>query len=402
MHRRLALSVKPMRLLGVFAHPDDEVFCVGGTLAQWAEAGCETMLISATRGEAGQIQDARVASRDTLGAVREQELRAACARLGVRHIECLDYGDGALAEADEATLAGHVATSIRDFQPDVVVTFGPDGGYGHPDHIAISRATTRARQLVAREDGWAPQLYYSSFPRQHGLLCHRLAHWLTTRGAPFRGSARFVRALALLADEAALLGHTDDTVEAQWFPADFSMVEQGERGNSLYLIISGHAMVIHEDARGARHLRRRLGPGEFFSAEALALRCRQEASVVALDTVTCLVLSHQAPTAFAGRGEDAPLGGVTMGVTEGDGGEQDGLIRMDISAHLDHKVAALAAHRTQFAIEPEMLPLTPVWQLLSQEYFESVPLATSTGIQSAKGADDTLWLSTQPLLALPA
>jgi len=59
-----------MRLLGVFAHPDDEVFCVGGTLAQWAEAGCETMIISATRGEAGQIQDAKAASRGTLGAVR--------------------------------------------------------------------------------------------------------------------------------------------------------------------------------------------------------------------------------------------------------------------------------------------------------------------------------------------
>src|SRR6476659_945201 len=126
MRRQLAASVQPTRLLGVFAHPDDEVFCVGGTLAQWAEAGGETMIISATRGEAGQIQDARAASRGTLGAVREQELRAACARLGVRRVECLDYGDGTLAEVDGATLAGHVATYIRDFQPDIVVTFGPD------------------------------------------------------------------------------------------------------------------------------------------------------------------------------------------------------------------------------------------------------------------------------------
>jgi CRP-like cAMP-binding protein len=234
------------------------------------------------------------------------------------------------------------------------------------------------------------------------LLCHRLAHWLTTRGAPFRGSARFVRALALLADEATLLGYTDDTVETQWFPADFSMVEQGERGNSLYLIISGHAAVIHEDARGARHPRQRLGPGEFFGAEAHALRSKHDASVVALDTVTCLVLSHAVPTEFAGRGEDAALGDFTRDATDNDGGEHDGLVRMDISAHLDHKVAALAAHRTQFAIEPEILPLAPVWQLLSQEYFEPVPLATAAGIQYAKGADDTLWLDAQPLLALPA
>lgn len=402
MQRQLAADNQPMRLLGVFAHPDDEVFCMGGTLAQWAKAGYETMIISATRGEAGQIQDINAASRANLGAVREQELRAACAELGVQRVECLDYGDGALAEVDAATLAGHVATGIRDFQPDIVVTFGPDGGYGHPDHIAISRATTQACQLVACEDGWAPQLYYSVFPQQHASLCHRLAHWLTTRGAPFRGSAGFVRAFALLADEATLLGHTDDTVEAQWFPADFSIVEQGERGNTLYLIISGHAMVIHEDARGARHSRQRLGPGEFFGAEALAFHSSQDASVVALDTVTCLVLSHQAPTAFAGRGKDAPLGGAAMGATDSHGGKQDGLIRMDISAHLDHKVAALAAHRTQFAIEPEMLVLAQVWQLLGQEYFEPVALDASTSIQYAKGANDTLWLDAQPLLAVPA
>jgi LmbE family N-acetylglucosaminyl deacetylase len=405
MNRQLAANVQPMRLLGVFAHPDDEVFCMGGTLAQWAAAGGETMIISATRGEAGQIQDANAASRATLGAVREQELLTAAARLGVRRVECLDYGDGALAEVDDAELAEHVATFIRDFQPDVVVTFGPDGGYGHPDHVAISRATTQACRLVASEDGadgWAPQLYYSAFPRQHASLCHRLAHWLTTRGAPFRGSAGFVRALALLADEAKLLGHIADTVQVQWFPADFAIVEQGERGNNLYLIISGHAAVMHEDARGARHPQQRLGPGEFFGAEALARPSKQGASVVALDTITCLVLSHQAPTAFAGRGENASPGGGAMGATDGHGGEQDGLTRMDISAHLDHKVAALAAHRTQFAIEPEMLSLSPLWRLLSQEYFEAVTLAASAGSQYAEDADDTLWLGAQPLLALPA
>lgn len=402
MYRQLPPSVQPTRLLGVFAHPDDEVFCAGGTLAQWAEAGGETMILSATRGEAGQIQDARSATRGTLGAVREQELRSACARLGVRRVECLDYGDGALAEVDGPALARHVAAYIRDFQPDAVVTFGPDGGYEHPDHIAISRATTEACQLVAREDGWAPQLYYSAFPRQHELLCHRLARWLTARGAPFRGSAGFVRALALLADEATLMGHADDAVQTQWFPADFSIVEQGERGSSLYLIISGHAAIIHEDARGARHLRQRLEPGEFFGAEALALRGKQSASVVALDTVTCLVLSHQAPTAFAGRGADAALGAAAQGATDGSGRAQDGLMRMDISAYLDRKVAALAAHRSQFAVEPEMLDFGPVWQLLGLEYFEPVPLAASTGFQYASGADDALWLDAQPLLALPA
>src|SRR5258708_13206606 len=221
------------RLLGVSAHPDEEVFWVGGRVGEWAGAGGETMSACAKRGEAGQIQDARAATRSTLGSVREHELRAACAQLGVRHVECLDYGDGTLAEVDAATLAGHISTYIREFQPDVVVTFGPDGGYGHPDHIAISRATTEGCQVVAREDGWSPQLYYSVFPRQHRWLCHRLAHWLTTHGTTFRASTGSVRALAFLAEETTLLGHADDPPEGPRFPAGFSIVEQGERGDSL-------------------------------------------------------------------------------------------------------------------------------------------------------------------------
>ncbi len=68
---------RSLRLLGVFAHPDDESFCVGGTLAKYTAAGAEAMIVSATRGQAGQIRDARIATRKTLGAVREQELRRA-------------------------------------------------------------------------------------------------------------------------------------------------------------------------------------------------------------------------------------------------------------------------------------------------------------------------------------
>ena len=74
------------RLLGVFAHPDDEVFCVGGTMARAAEAGAEVMIVSASRGEQGQIRDPAAATRRTLGAVREGELRAAAAELGVQRV----------------------------------------------------------------------------------------------------------------------------------------------------------------------------------------------------------------------------------------------------------------------------------------------------------------------------
>jgi LmbE family N-acetylglucosaminyl deacetylase len=393
----------PMRIMGVFAHPDDEVFCAGGTLARWTEAGAVAMIVSATRGEAGQIQDAHIATRHTLGAVREQELRTACAELGVRRIECLDYHDGALAEVDPARLAAEVAAYIRDFQPDVVVTFGPDGGSGHPDHIAISFATTLACQRIAHEDGWAPQLYYSAFPRQHGLLCQSLARWLVTRGEAFRGSAEFVRGLALVAEEAALMGHADDVVQARWFPADFAIVEQGERSASLYLIVSGHVHVITEDAWGARRALQTLGPGEFFGAEALVSQRAHATSFVAADTATCLVLSNQTPTAFDGRGAGAQPGDPTSDASDAGSDERrQGLIRLDITACLDRKVAALAAHRSQFAVTPELLAVAPAWQLLCCEYFERVEIGAAVAAPYADHTDNALELGIERLLALPA
>ncbi len=396
----------PMRILGVFAHPDDEVFCAGGTLARWVEAGAEAMIVSATRGEAGQIQDAHIATRHTLGAVREQELRTASAALGVRRVECLDYHDGALAAVDPARLATDVAAYIRDFQPDVVVTFGPDGGSGHPDHSAISFATTLACQRIAREDGWAPQLYYSAFPRQHGLLCQSLARWLMTRGEAFRGSAEFVRGLALVAEEAALMGHADDAVQAQWFPADFAIIEQGERSASLYLIVSGHVHAITEDAQGSGQALQTLGPGQFFGAEALASQRAHAASFVAADTVTCLVLSNQTPTAFDTRGVGAQPGDPASDTSDTSDARSDeerqALIRLDITACLDRKAAALAAHRSQFAVTPELLAIAPVWQLLRCEYFERVEISAALSARDADHADDELAWGMELLLALPA
>jgi LmbE family N-acetylglucosaminyl deacetylase len=140
------------RLLGVFAHPDDEVFCAGGTLAKYVSLGSEAMVVSATRGQAGQIRDAGAATRRTLGQVRERELQQACSILGVQHALCLDYSDGELAGVDRGALSEDVLRIARDFRPDVVITFGPEGAYGHPDHMAISEATTEAFRR-ARVDG---------------------------------------------------------------------------------------------------------------------------------------------------------------------------------------------------------------------------------------------------------
>lgn len=368
--RMTAIGRRP-RLMGVFAHPDDEIFCAGGTLARWAEAGCETLVLSATRGEAGQIQDGRAATRATLGAVREGELRAACALLGVRRVECLDYPDGGLAQADGATLAAVVAARIAAFAPDVVITFGPDGATGHPDHIAISAATTRACSQIARATGRAPRLVYSAFPRQGCALHRQLGDWLEGRDQPFIAPASAVRALALLADEAVELGYASDAIATRWYPSGVAIVEQGEAAESLHLIISGHAEAVYEEADGTRRVVGGLGPGHFFGAEALTRRQPQEASLIATETVTCLVLAAAQPTPFDGRGPDAWI----RGATQSPACLESGLAHLDVAPWLDQKIAALAAHRTQFALEPEAFPSDWLADWLGQEYFTPATLA---------------------------
>jgi LmbE family N-acetylglucosaminyl deacetylase len=370
------------RLLAVFAHPDDETFCAGGTLAKYAAAGWELMAVSATRGQAGQIRDPLVAMRHTLGQVREREFYAACEQLGVHHARVLDYMDGALQDVDPQELTGGVVQIIRAFRPDVVITFGPDGAYGHPDHIAIGAATTRAfelagsprhfpEQLAAGRRPHRPeQLYHSYFPSSRLLLRDQLAHWLVTSPSRFRGTTDFVRALPLFAEEATTLRHASDHVDVEWFPAGSHIVEQNEPGANLYLILSGHADVIQEDPDGTRRLLAHLGPGEFFGELAIVHQQPRSAHVVAVEDVTCLVLAPGAPSAFAGRGAEARQLKASAAVIE----EQaaGALISVDASAYVAHKIAAVAAHRTQYPIAPDMLPLPLLQELFGQEYFVRV------------------------------
>jgi LmbE family N-acetylglucosaminyl deacetylase len=237
-----------VRLLAVFAHPDDEVFCAGGTLASYAASDAEIMVVSATRGEAGQIRDAKLATRRTLGQVRAQELQQACAHLGVQQARCLDYGDGQLQTADPQRLTAELTGIIRTFRPDIVITFGPDGAYGHPDHVAISAITTQAftdagdprqwpEQIAAGQACHTPaRLYYSYFPRSQRLLSERLVQWLVTHPERFHGSVKFAHALLLFSAEATMLGYSSDYFEVAWFPAGFYLVEQGEPATKLYLL----------------------------------------------------------------------------------------------------------------------------------------------------------------------
>jgi len=178
------------RLLGAYAHPDDEQG-VSGLMRKYASEGVEVTLVCATRGEAGQIAPGVNATPETLGQVREAELRCAAEKIGIRNIYFLDYRDSgmsgspenddprALWQANLLDVAEKLTRLIRRHQPHVMLTFDPNGGYGHPDHIKIHQAALIAYfvagdarvypEQIARE-GLAPwtvsKLYWGAFPRQ--------------------------------------------------------------------------------------------------------------------------------------------------------------------------------------------------------------------------------------------
>ncbi len=138
-----------LNLLAVFAHPDDEAFGTGGTLSRYAAEGCDVYVVTATRGEAGQIAEPELATPANLPAVRERELRCACRQYGVNPPHFLDYLDGQLTVVHQGQAVGKLVKLIRELKPDVLVTFGPDGIYGHYDHIAVHRWATIAYDLAA-------------------------------------------------------------------------------------------------------------------------------------------------------------------------------------------------------------------------------------------------------------
>src|SRR5262245_10675182 len=143
-----------LRLMAVVAHPDDESLGFGGTLAKYASEGIDTFLVTATRGESGRFHgirpdDPRHPGPLKLGAIREAELRAAASVLGIDDVMVLDYRDQELDRADPRDALARIVFHLRRTRPDVVLTFGPEGGYGHPDHIAICQYTTAAVAAAA-------------------------------------------------------------------------------------------------------------------------------------------------------------------------------------------------------------------------------------------------------------
>lgn len=141
---------RPLRLLCILAHPDDETLGLGGTLATYSAEGIQTYVLLASRGERGRNRaSAQQPTPEALGSVREREARAAGAILGVHEMMFLGLPDSGLDRADPTGSVGKIAAAIRSACPQVVVTFPPDGGDGHPDHIAVSQLATAAVACAA-------------------------------------------------------------------------------------------------------------------------------------------------------------------------------------------------------------------------------------------------------------
>jgi LmbE family N-acetylglucosaminyl deacetylase len=139
-----------LRLLCVLAHPDDESLGFGGTLAKYGNEGIETYLVTATRGQRGRFgSGTEFPGFAAVGRMREAELLAAAKELGLGEVRFLDYMDGELDQAKPAEIIAKIVAELRRVQPQIVLTFGPEGGYGHPDHIAICQFATAAAFCAA-------------------------------------------------------------------------------------------------------------------------------------------------------------------------------------------------------------------------------------------------------------
>lgn len=222
-----------LSLMGIYAHPDDEQG-VSGSLIKYGKMGVKTTLVTATRGEAGEIAPGVNATAETLGAVREQEMRCAAKVIGVNALYFLDYCDSGMAgtsinddpssfhQAPLFDVAEKVTRLVRRERPQVILTFDPWGGYGHPDHIKIHQATLiayfvagdpRAYPEQIRDDGLQPwplqKLYYGAFSKARWKKYYE---WLQERGAEIPETlAEFLKR-----------GVSDETITTQIDVAEFA------------------------------------------------------------------------------------------------------------------------------------------------------------------------------------
>ena len=184
-----------LKLMCVLAHPDDESLGVGGTLAKYAAEGVETYLVTATRGERGRFGTNKESpGKEVVGKVREAELRAAATELGVREVSFLDYTDGELDRADPREAVAKIAAHLRRVKPHVVLTFGPEGAYGHPDHIAISQFATSAVVCAADPSCAAPGSGRSA-PSAHAVSKLYYMAWTQNKWTAYQSALRDLKSV---------------------------------------------------------------------------------------------------------------------------------------------------------------------------------------------------------------
>jgi LmbE family N-acetylglucosaminyl deacetylase len=221
-------------LLGVFAHPDDEAYSMAGLMARYTDEGIPVADLCFTRGEVGLIAEGSDATRETLGEVREAELRAACAAVGVTDVRIVGTPDGGTVASEEGVET--IAAVMRELQPRVIVTMEPQGVTRHPDHIAVSQMASDAFHRVREENGgtFPQRLYYSAIPNSALTtfteeLRKRGLSGLTQPDDPFAPQPAPDETIAAIVDVtawftrklAALRAHLTQTFEmVAWMPDD--------------------------------------------------------------------------------------------------------------------------------------------------------------------------------------
>jgi LmbE family N-acetylglucosaminyl deacetylase len=151
-------------LLVVMAHPDDESMATGGLILRHTRNGIVTHLICATYGEKGWMGKPPGANPSDLPEMRAKELEEAAAALGLAGVELWDYSDGGVKEADQQEITQRIWEEVTKLRPRAVVGWGPNGGYGHPDHISIGACTDAA--VSAMSEGERPALYHIAVDQQ--------------------------------------------------------------------------------------------------------------------------------------------------------------------------------------------------------------------------------------------
>lgn len=242
-----------LRVLATYGHPDDEGQ-VSGTLARFLRLGAKVTLVCATRGEVGEISDARLATPDTLGYVRELELRSAMAQIGLADVRFLPYRDSGMAGTPENddprclhaqaadTVVGQLVYLMREVKPHVVFTWDPNGGYGHPDHIAVHRHTLAAfdqagdpSQFPDSGEPWTPKrLYWGAFTMKRfaGMYLELERRGLLPEPIDPERRERFDRAMQEPDPPVSLVNDVSDLVEEKRAAAGMHRSQFGE--NSMF------------------------------------------------------------------------------------------------------------------------------------------------------------------------